>query len=139
MKILLSIIIAVIAVITLYNKKVSFFYWLIPAILCPILLAYGVFSLQQPWGVTYQKFFALGFFFILWLVSLYFLFQNKFKFTDREREKRKWIFTGIGSATFVVGGIFMSIIEPSRWKIDISAVVFFGLGLAVSIRAYKKI
>jgi len=120
-------------------KKLSFVFWLVPTVLCPVLLARGVWSLLQPWGVQYQKIVALLVFFILWIVSLYFLLQNRLNLTSIEREKGKWFFVGLACAAFVLGGILVSIIEPANWKMNTLSTGFFGLGLAVAIIKYKSV
>jgi hypothetical protein len=107
-------------------KRIPRLIWLIPAILSPILLIRGIWALQQPWGVAYQKIIAMGFFLVLWLVSLYFLFQNKFELTPREQEKGNYIFQMIGSGAFVLGGIFMIAIKPEEWIKGALAICFFG-------------
>jgi hypothetical protein len=119
-------------------KKLSVSLWLIPAILCPLLLIRGIWALTQPWGVPYQKLLGLAFFSIMWIVSLYFLFQHKLKLTAREQEKRKWLFHGIASATFVLGGIFIIIIKPDQWIQGGLAVGVFTISLVAAIRSYRK-
>jgi hypothetical protein len=118
------------------------FLWLVPAILCPFLLIRGTWALQQPWGVQYQKIGGLFFFFTLWIVSLYFLFEKKLtkslKLTAREEEKRKWTIHAIGSAAFVLGGIFIIIIRPEKWVIVGLSTGFFSLCFLNAIKQYQK-
>jgi hypothetical protein len=71
-------------------------------------------------------------------VSLYFLFQQNIELTTRQQEKRKWLFYAIGSAAFVVGGIFMIIIRPDRWIKGSLVIGFFGLCFLSAIRSYRK-
>ena len=123
-------------------KNLSMLFWLIPAILTPFLLIRGIWALQQPWGRQSQVIGGLVFFFILWVVSLYFLFEKKLtkylNLTAREEEKRKWVLHAIVSATLVVGGIFIIIISPEKWGIGALSIVFFGLCLINAIRQYSK-
>jgi hypothetical protein len=123
-------------------KKLKMLIWLACAVLSPILLIRGMWALNQPWGVPTQKIGGLIFFLILWIVSLYFLFDNKFtkyqKLTAREEEKRKWMFHIIGNSAFVLGGIFIISVRPEKLVIGASSAAFFGLGLLVSIIKYKK-
>ncbi len=123
-------------------KKLKMLFWLIPAVLSPFLLIRGIWALQQPWGVKSQKIGGLVFFFILWVVSLYFLFEKKLtknlNLTAREEEKRKWTFRAIGSAAFVLGGIFIIAISPEKWVIGVSAIAFFSLCLVNAIRQHFK-
>jgi hypothetical protein len=123
-------------------KKLSMLVWLVPAVLTPYLLIRGIWALQQPWGVQSQIIGGLVFFFILWIVSLYLLFAKtlakNLNLTAREEEKRKWTFHAIGSAAFVLGGIFLITIKPENWGIGSLSVVFFGLCLLNAIRQYMK-
>lgn len=123
-------------------KKLSMLFWLIPAILSPFLLIRGILALQQPWGAQSQKIGGLVFFFILWIVSLYFLFEKKLKknmnLTAREEEKRKWAFHAIGSAAFVLGGIFIIIINPEKWIIVGLAAGFFSICFLKAVKQYRK-
>ncbi len=123
-------------------KKLSMLFWLISAVLTPFLLIRGIWALQQPWGVQSQKIGGLVFFFILWVVSLYFLLENKLtknlNLTAREGEKWKCAILAIGSAAFVLGGIFIIMIKPEKWGIGALSAVFFGLCLLKAIREYRK-
>jgi hypothetical protein len=75
---------------------------------------------------------------IMWVVSLYFLFQNKLNLTPRTQEKGKWLFCGIGSAAFVLCGIYFTIIEPNQWIKSGFGAGFFALCLVVAIINYRK-
>ena len=123
-------------------KKASKLFWLIPVILTPLLLVRAMWALQQPWGVQEQKIGGLVFFVILWIVSLYFLFEEKqtkkLNLTAREEEKRKWTLHAIASAIFILGGIFFVAIKPEKWIIGASTVVFFGLCLVNAIRQHLR-
>ena len=119
-------------------KKLARVLWLVIAILGPILLVRGMWALQQPWGVQYQKIFALGFFFILWIVSIFFLFQDKFDLTAIEREKAKWLFYCILCTVFVQGGIFIIVTEPGKWIRGVLGIVFFGLCFIYSVKNYNN-
>ena len=68
----------------------------------------------------------MGFFLVVWLVSLYFLFQNKLKLTPREQEKGNYFFQMIASAAFVLGGIFIIAIKPDQWLKGALAICLFG-------------
>jgi hypothetical protein len=111
---------------------------LVPAVLGPILLVRGIWALQQPWGVTYQKIVGLIFFFILWLVSLLLLFHHKLPLEARLIENGKWLFIAIGSATFILGGIFVIGIHPEQWIKGILSIGFFGLCFVVAVRNIRK-
>jgi hypothetical protein len=119
-------------------KILSTIFWLIPAILCLVLLVPGIYSLRYHRELLHQKIFALAFFFILWIVSLYFLFQNKLNLTWLTPEKGKWFFTGLGSAAFVAVGIFIIITKPDQRKRGALGVAFFSICLVVSIIAFFK-
>ena len=123
-------------------KRLRMLLRLVPAVLTPFLLIRGIWALQQPWGVQSQKIGGLVFFCVLWIVSLYFLFEKKLtkklNLPAREEEKRKWTLHAIGSAVFILGGIFIMAIRPEKWGIGTSSVAFFGLCLVNAIRQYLK-
>jgi len=111
---------------------------IVPAVLGPIALARGVWALNQPWGITYQKIFALIFFFIFWVVSIFLLIQHKLHLDPHMMEKSKWLSVAMVSATFVVGGIFILATRPDEWIKAALATGFWALGFLIAVRELPK-
>jgi hypothetical protein len=111
---------------------------LILAILIPINLVRGIWVLQQSWSNTYQTIGAMIFSAILWVVSLYFLLQDKLQLPPRSAERSKWLFVGIACAAMVVSGMFIMTIDPNEWIKGVLAIGFFGFGFVVAARQLLK-
>jgi len=74
------------------------------------------------------------FFAILWVVSLYFLIADKLQLEPRLAERGKWLFLGLSSASFALGGIFIMTIHSDQWIKGAVDTGFFGLCLLVAVR-----
>lgn len=101
----------------------------------PTLLILNYMAIQQPE--------TLIFIFIMWMVSLCFLFEKKLaqymNLTERDGEKRKFVIHSLVNFAVILCGIFIIMISPENRGIGALSAAFFGLRQLIATRQqYKK-
>ncbi|RII30424.1 MAG: hypothetical protein CXR30_05415 [Geobacter sp.] len=101
----------------------------------PTLLILNYTAIQQPE--------MLIFIFMMWMVSLCFLFEKKLakymNLTEREGEIRKFVIHSLVNFAVILCGIFIMIISPEDRGIGVLSAAFFGIRqLIATRRQYKK-
>ncbi len=93
------------------------------------LIGRGVWALFQPWGVTSQKLFALGFFIVCFPVIFYQLTIDWLEPGSLIRtEKFQNFVYAVASFAFCVAGVFLLIFRRQPQKLwPIVGIIFFGI------------
>ena len=103
-----------------------------------VMTTKAISSLSHPQGVLLHKIFVLFFFAVLTMLSFYYFYNPRqtLSFYVPPKTKSEFLAGAFGSLIFVIGAIFVMVLQKSISIMPMICVLFFGLCFLAAINRF---